>query len=312
MSGAVRRDEAGTTHTVGEACGKAILLGEHFVVHGIPALAIPLPGLRTRVEVARGRSPDITIDADIDDTAPVLEAVRRAGTLVGCGSEGLRVRSRSEVPLGCGLGSSAAFAVALVRALRGFVGAGPDPRIESELAFELERIAHGTPSGVDNTVVAFGRAIVFQRGTAPELLSPRGSLTLVVADSGKRHPTSEAVARVHAFAASQPVRFAEACEQVRRIVADGSSAFVSGDAATLGPRMDANQVLLREVGVSSPMLDRLVDAAKGASALGAKLTGAGVGGSVVALCEAEGAGAVRDALLTAGARSAFVNHLGEP
>lgn len=311
MSGAVRRDVAGTALSVGEACGKAILLGEHFVVHGIPALAIPLPDLKTHVQVEGADCAGVIVDADIEDIAPVVESVERAIALVGFRGGALRVRSRSEVPLGCGLGSSAAFAVALVRALRGLTGADPDPRIESELAFELEKIAHGTPSGVDNTVVAHGRAIVYQRGRAPELLSPRGSLALVVADSGVRHPTSEAVARVHAYAAARPGSFAEACEHVRRIVTGGTAAFLAGDSAALGPQMDANHVLLREVGVSSPMLDRLVDAAKGAFALGAKLTGAGVGGSVVALCEAGAVGAVRDALLSAGARSAFVNHLGE-
>lgn len=299
----------------GDACGKAILFGEHFVVHGARSLAVPLPGLRTTVRVARGGradgSPDaVRVSAALEDVEPVARTVRRAAELLGLHGP-WAVESRSDVPLGCGLGSSASFAVALVRALLDLEGQpAPADRV-SALAWELEKIAHGTPSGVDNTVVAHERGICFVKGQPPVPLRCGAPLHLIVADSGQRHPTSEAVGRVRARAERDPDGFRAVLARADAVVGRALTAFEAGDAAAVGSAMDENQALLAGVDVSSPLLDRLIGAARSAGALGAKLTGAGVGGSVIALATADAVGAVRASLLGAGARAAFATIVGE-
>lgn len=297
----------------GDACGKAILFGEHFVVHGLRALAVPLPSLRTRATITStaGARDAVEVIADVEHREPVIEAVRRATNLLGLRGA-WSLRTESSVPLGCGLGSSAAFAVALLRALLDHEGRREPTERISALAWELEKIAHGTPSGVDNTVVAHERAIAFRKGTAPVLLTCASPLHLIVADSGQRHPTAEAVGRVHAFASASPGEFGRICADVESLVTDALGAFTAGDAERLGGLMNDNHALLDRVGVSSPLLDRLNDAARGAGALGAKLTGAGVGGSVIALAAADRCDAVRSALAAAGARTTFVATLCPP
>lgn len=296
----------------GDACGKAILFGEHFVVHGGRALAVPLPHLRTSVRVARGvgAADDVRVVAELDDVEPVARTVRRAAELLGLPGP-WAVESRSEVPLGCGLGSSASFAVALVRGLCALAGRPASADEVSGFAWELEKIAHGTPSGVDNTVIAHERGICFVRGATPVPLRCGAPLHLVVADSGRRHPTAEAVGRVHAIAARDPEGFAATLAAAEVLVSRALFAFEAGDAPAVGRAMDENHALLASVDVSSPLLDRLVAAARAAGALGAKLTGAGVGGSVIALCAPPDAEAVRAALLEAGARAAFATTVGE-
>lgn len=289
----------------GDACGKAILFGEHFVVHGLRALAIPLPTLRTQARVERlGPGEQTEVHAGEGHRTSAMQAIARATDLLGL--EGAwRLETGSTVPSGCGLGSSAAFAVAMLRALLDHEGRSEPTQRISTMAWEIEKIAHGTPSGVDNTVVAHERAIAFRKGTAPVLLQCSAPIHLVIADSGQRHPTSEAVARVHAFAAGAPAEFARICADVDSLVAGALASFTTGDSERLGRLMDANHALLAQVGVSSPLLDRLVGCAREAGALGAKLTGAGIGGSVLALASPDRVEVVRDALLAAGARSAF-------
>jgi mevalonate kinase len=159
----------------------------------------------------------------------------------------------------------------------------PLPQL-NERAHALERLIHGTPSGVDDTVITHRRPLWLpRRGAAPELLDPPGNLELLLASSGAPGSTREAVAGVRELARRDEPRFSRLLARARELALLGREAFLAGDAWRLGRLMSENHGLLQQVGVSTGVLDRLVSAARQAGALGAKLTGGGRGGFVVLL-----------------------------
>ncbi len=259
--------------SLGRACGKVILLGEHFVVHGAPALAVPLTA--RQVELRLGRAPGAW---DVPEAArPALSEMLRHE---GVDPQAVTLALSTTLPLGAGLGGSAALAVALVRAL-----GEDDPARVNARAHALERLAHGTPSGIDDTVVTWQRPVWFQRGQAPEPFeAPLPPLWLAVVP--REGTTRQAVASVARFAQASPDRFAQLAARAARLAHDGRRALLAADFAALGAAMADNQALLAEIGVSSPALDRLIAAATAAGAA-CKLTGAGLGGAVVALAPPE-------------------------
>lgn len=311
------------------APAKLILCGEHAVVYGCPALAVPLEGIRAWVEL--GDSPGgVVVDArDLgrrwaiaDEPADPLSALS-ADMLARFGldaGEGLRIAIRSDIPIASGMGSGAAVATALVRALALRAGQELAPEQISRLVYESERRLHGTPSGIDNTVIAFERPIWFVRRTLPRrdgaeaaagepqepLIEPvaiGAPLRLLVGDTGVRSATHEPVGAVRRGWQADPARFEALFGQVAGLAAQARAALAAGDPAALGPLLDRNHTLLQQIGVSSPELDRLVLAARSAGALGAKLSGAGWGGVMLALATDASSAAVAAALRAAGATS---------
>ena len=292
------------------ASGKVILLGEHAVVYGRPAIAVPLSGLRATAILTphpgplRIQAPAVGIDAPLSDLPPDHPLAR----IVCLTAEHLRqpppdalLRIESDIPLASGLGSGAAVSTAVVRALAAWYGAPLDPPTVSALVYEVERIYHGTPSGIDNTVIAHEQPVYFIRGQPPEPLPVGGVLHLLVADSGVPSQTREVVGDVRRRWEAEPARYEALFDRVAEEVEAARRAIARGNARALGERMDANHEILREIGVSAPVLDRLVEAARRAGALGAKLSGAGRGGNVVALVELSTVDRVEAALRTAGA-----------
>jgi mevalonate kinase len=206
----------------------------------------------------------------------------------------------SNVPTGRGMGSSAATAVALVRALARAAGAELDAKTASALAFESEKVTHGSPSGIDNTVVALGRPIRFQRGSATEIAVGQ-LLTLLVADSGVPGPTRTMVAGVRERRDLRPAAYDAWFARIGGIAEESVAVLARGDVARLGRLMNANHLVLQAMRVSTPGLDRIVGAARLAGALGAKVSGAGGGGVAIALVTPATAAAVTEACLAAGA-----------
>ncbi len=206
----------------------------------------------------------------------------------------------STVPAGRGLGSSAAIAVALVRAVARAAGHELDDAVASELALAAERVAHGTPSGIDNTVVALGRPIRFVGGQATPLAVGE-PLTLLIADSGQPSATADMVAGVRARRDRSPQAYEDWFAQIGRLADEAAAALAHGNAIRLGRLLNTNHLALQAMRVSTPKLDLLVSAARTAGALGAKLSGAGGGGVVIALVTPDTAAAVSQALTAAGA-----------
>ena len=288
----------------GRASGKVILLGEHAAVFGRRALALPLDsGVTASVRECTGRT---TLEFASDDqpfAQPAVELDELANLVVGqLGLAGrhFEVRVQSAVPRACGLGSSAAIAVAVIRAFDHVFALGLSNEAVNDLAYTCEKVAHGDPSGIDNTVATYEKAVLYCKGAAQPMqkLELAEFPPIVIASSGVQSSTKEQVAAVAAKHAATPARYNAIFDEMDRISAEGAAALVRQDYRTLGILMNLCQGLLNAIGVSTPELERMVDIARKHGAAGAKLTGAGGGGCIVALCpgrEQQVALALRDA-----------------
>jgi len=305
------------------APGKLILLGEHAVVYGQPAIALPCAAVAVHVGVSPSDGP-LTVTSAQGDGRPALvvhiadapeddfiaAAVRAALAARGrdAASAPWHLALSSTIPEGRGMGSSAAVAVALVKAICTACGEDAEPEEARELAMAGERLAHGRASGIDPAVVAYARPIRFHNGVVTPL-RVREPLAFVVADSGESGGTHEAIAGVRARRDRQPGTYDGWFARIGGLVGDAVAALASGDVLRLGRLMDTNHLILQALGVSTPRLDRLVGAARSAGALGAKLSGGGGGGIVVALVRDDALEAVSQALQQAGATRVIVTRV---
>jgi mevalonate kinase len=258
----------------GWGSGKLILVGEHAVVHGEPAVAFAVD-LGTRATLLR-----LPEGAPHEVHAGFHDDQLHAAIVAALGPRGWRVELASTLPVGRGMGSSASLGVALARAR--FAAEALTPSVDDvfEAAMRVEAVFHGTPSGLDVAVSARGGALLYQRTPAPTFRAlPCPPWQLVVIDTGKKGSTRELVAGV---AARRPAidPHLSAIGVVAR-----AALGVLDDPRALGPLLDENHALLRQIGVSTPELDELCDVARGAGALGAKLSGAGGGGVAIALVD---------------------------
>jgi len=293
------------------ACAKVILFGEHAVVYGRPAVALPLPGLRARAEYLPGISPFSLEAPQIGVTSPLgalpaghplRETVQIVGERLGLELRTGTLRVTSEIPVASGLGSGAAVSTAIVRALAAAHGVDLAPPQVSAIVFEAEAVYHGTPSGIDNSVIALERPIVFVRGTPPQPLDLGAPFDLTIADSGEPSQTRVAVGAVREAWQRDTPTFERLFDDMGACTRQSLAALAEGNRPQVGALMNRNQDLLELLGVSTAGLERLVTAARRAGALGAKLTGAGMGGNVIALGETHQAAAIEAALEAAGAR----------
>jgi mevalonate kinase len=235
------------------------------------------------VEATEGDGPAVVSDdpALTADPRP-CELVVQAALLLGLDPSRIVLRVRSELPPGRGLGSSAALAVAALRALAPTRLARST---ELDAGRRLEAVFHGTPSGIDPAAAALGTCFRFVRGEPPSVTPLRLAepLPLVVAFGDRPRSTGAAVGGLRARWEADRPRHEALFDAVAAVVERGAQAMVAGDLAALGRTFDDNQALLETLGVSSDDVATLVSAARRAGALGAKLTGGGAGGAVIAL-----------------------------
>ena len=301
------------------APGKIILFGEHAVVYGQPAIAAPVSKLRARAVVApdmhahAGRvhiqAPDIGLDANLDelpDDHPLALTVRLVLAELGISNPlSFSIRVKSSIPLAAGMGSGAAVAVAMIRAVAGFLGKPLPLERVSALAFEVEKLHHGAPSGIDNSVVSYEKPIYYQRGQPIQVLTVTHPISVVIADTGISSSTAQAVGDVRRAWSEQPEHYEELFSRIGEISCTARRFIESGEIQRLGALMDENHDLLQQIDVSSPELDRLVAAARQAGASGAKLSGGGRGGNMIALVSPELGQVVAQALRAQGAVQAI-------
>lgn len=275
------------------AYGKVILLGEHAVVYGQPAFAVPLP-IAIEAEARRGGQVSRLIIADWNHDVELKTSTPGFGgalfrvmqTLIPQGDAGT-IRLFPHVPPGMGLGGSAAMAVAALRAISDAWHLGLNNDAINTYAFELETAAHGSPSGVDNTVATFGRALRFQRGTTPPMsfVEFTRPLSLVIGLSGEPGSTAATVAAVRARHDRDPARYQRLFAEIGSLTDEGIAAANSGDAHHLGELFNVCHGILNALGLSTPALESMIHIARSNGAMGAKLTGGGGGGAMVALVE---------------------------
>jgi mevalonate kinase len=300
--------------------GKIILFGEHAVVYGRPALAVPVTQVQATATVSGSsqggvwiEAPDISLSRELSrlhSEHPLAAAVGSVLTALKISDPpACTIHIQSTIPVASGLGSGAAVTVAVLRALSAFLGRPlPDDDV-NRLAFEIEKLHHGTPSGIDNTVVTYARPVYFSRGRLVETFHIGALLTFVIGDTGWKAPTKESVGAVRQLWQADPSRWEQVFDQVAGIVRQARRAMEAGDITGLGTLMDANHALLQEMTVSSLELDHLVAVARASGALGAKLSGGGRGGNMIALVREENAPTLAGALLSAGARRTIITTL---
>jgi mevalonate kinase len=304
------------------APGKVILFGEHAVVYGRPAIAVPVTEVQVIVTAEPApRDSGLTLVApELGESYPVstarqdnpLAAAARLTLARFCAPEpDATLVISSTIPIASGLGSGTAVSTALVRTLAGLLGRTLEAAEVSRLVFEVEKIHHGTPSGIDNTVIAYEQPIYFVHEQPVEQLRVATPFTLLIGDTGTRSPTKKAVEHVRRNRKRNPARYDALFDQIGDIVDDARQAIEAGDIGRLGPLMDDNHELLIELGVSSKKLDELVEAARFAGAIGAKLSGAGRGGNMIALVEDDAIEELTEALGEAGAKRVIRTRVGE-
>lgn len=297
------------------APGKIILFGEHAVVYGRPAIAVPVAEVQARAALHpagsgtgfRITAPDLGKDYDLaeadpdDPLATIVQATLQYLNQAAPPEATLKVSST--IPLGRGLGSGAAISTAIVRSLAQFLHHSLAPAEVSSLVYEVEKLYHGTPSGIDNTVVAFEQPVYFIKGRPIQRMRVKHPLTLVVGDTGIVAPTHMVVGDLRRSWQAKPERYEGYFDEVGVIVNQARVAIEEGrlGVMAIGELMNENQELLESLGVSSPELDGLIQVARQAGALGAKLSGAGWGGNMIALAEPQVAAGVAQALTQAGA-----------
>ena len=295
--------------TATSAPAKIILFGEHAVVHGQPAIAIPLGSLRARVELIGSaetlelRSPANDLLASLQwpgkSDPRLLDLLRVILEQLDCEAPALSLRLVSDIPPGSGLGSGAAISAALTRAIAAALGIQLNNDRLNDIVFETEKLFHGTPGGIDNTVVVHEQALCFTRGRPAVPVRMARPLRLLVADSGLRCATHIPVSAVREQLRQDPGLTGRRLEEIGRITRKAFEVLSGTRPGSPGPLMNRNHELLRELDVSCPVLDRLVAVALAAGACGAKLSGAGRGGNVIALvndaCESSVTRSLQDA-----------------
>ncbi|MFA6376305.1 MAG: mevalonate kinase [Candidatus Paceibacterota bacterium] len=265
---------------IGIAHGKTIFLGEHFSVYGTKIIGF---GIAKKITAEILKSPAMKINFGADDkTKQAIQVIKNS---LGAGNFKTSI-IESEIPVGSGLGSSASLMVAIIRACVSEFKLELGIDKINGIAFEAEKIFHGTPSGIDNTLSTYGGAIIFQKSLlGPIIERPviKNPLHLVLIDTGIKKDTLRMVQIVKNFKEKNEHEFAEILRKAENVVDEAITGLKQGNAKIIGMLMDENQELLSRIGVSHPENGKATTMARASGALGAKLVGAGGGGFCMAL-----------------------------
>jgi len=308
---------------VASAPAKVILFGEHFVVYGEPAIVLAIDKRAYAKAEARNdkrlylRSVNLNLagyfenenfkigQGDAKEAKSKFEPIKLVveKVLEKHGENvGLDIEINSTVPVAAGLGSSAAVAAAVTVAVGALLNVEMSNEDVFSITYEAERIVHGTPSGIDPAISTFGGTLLFQIDTGFKPLDVKTDIPLVIGDTGVERSTRVQVEKVRDVKEKYPRVVEPIMWAAREIVLRAIEALKENDLETLGDLMNINHALLYGAGVSDESLEWLINAARKAGALGAKLTGAGGGGCMIALTRNERLEQVLEAIQRVGGR----------
>ena len=259
---------------IGKSHSKIILMGEHAVVYGYPAIALPLKNIEVTcyIEAAKDR-------LRFDATDPLVTAIFAALRYLDIKDQPISYRIESMVPERRGMGSSAAVAIAAIRAVFDYFERDLPAQVLEMLANQAEIIAHTNPSGLDAKTCLSDHAIKFIRNIGFSPIEMGLGAHLVIADTGVHGHTREAVRAVEALEEKALIPM----HRLGDLVETAEQAIKEKDVLSLGQAMSQAHDNLRKLGVSSPEADKLVSSAIASGALGAKMSGGGLGGCIIAL-----------------------------
>ena len=301
--------------TAGSAPGKIILTGEHAVVYKRPAIAIPVQSVRAEAQLIvreagpRGKiwisDPKLSLNLwlhEMPEGEPLRQAIQLLQSrLLDEDHPTLSLQLDSSIPHTGGMGSSAAIALAVLRAMSCFRNHPLTLEEQIQLSYETEVIFHGTPSGIDNTVIALNQPVFFEPDLPPLPIQVHTSFDVLIADTGEASQTATAVANVRKLREQNQDSCEALFDEIAEISRKARNSIETGDTQELGRCFYENQERLEELGVSSDKLRTLIQAAYNAGALGAKLSGGGMGGNMIALVAPSSVDTVRISLEEQGA-----------
>ncbi len=306
--------------TKASAPGKIILFGEHAVVYGRPALAVPVTQVHADVDISDSDSagiwiqaPDINLHAELNTLPsdhPIASVIHNLFFLSRVSPfPALNIKITSTIPVASGLGSGAAVTIALTHALSSHINYPMTDEQVNAFAYEIEKLYHGTPSGIDNTVITYAKPVYFIKGQTFETFKVSQPFTIVIGDTGISAPTKESVGDVRKLWETDKPKWENVFDEIADISFSARRVIEEGWTKMLGTLMDENHALLQSMTVSSPELDKLVLVARNAGALGAKLSGGGRGGNMIALVEPDQAEAVAMSLIDVGAKHTIITQV---
>lgn len=279
------------------APGKVILTGEHSVVYGYGAIAVPVAQRRLHAYIHAASpgygtviaSEQMQVVARLGRTVDPLPALTRAlqSALDLAGRAEIpdwMIYLRGNIPVAGGMGSSAAAAAALVRAAGDALSMSMSNDEVNRIVLDSEVLQHGNPSGVDNTVVVWEQPVWFERTAGPSRMQTKAEATFLLADTGVRASTAEAVAGVSVRRDANVADYGRWLGEMGSVSLAVKDALVAGHMDVLPDLLNRNQEYLRRIGVSHPACERLIEAALAGGASAAKVSGAGLGGLVLVLC----------------------------
>jgi len=305
------------------APAKIILFGEHFVVYGEPAVVLAIDKRAYASVKMRSDSKIYINSADLEISGyfekngfiaerggqnaelklkPIKVAVQKVLERVRK-SVGVNVEIRSSIPVAAGLGSSAAVVAAVAKASSHLLNMELSKENIFNITFESERLVHGTPSGIDPTITTYGGVLLFRKGKVFTRIDVKKDIPLIIGNTEAERSTGGLVSIVRQMQEKYPSIINPIIKAGGKIVFNAVNALENYDFTKLGELMNINHALLCAIGVSTAPLEKLVYAAREAGAYGAKLTGAGGGGCMIALSPPKRTKQVYEAIEKAGGKA---------
>lgn len=302
----------------GQASGKIILMGEHAVVYGEPAIAMPFSAAQVTAVIRRSQTDRLDSAYYTGPLAQVPQALNNLKELLymlrqDFSAPPLLCTITSTIPAERGMGSSAAVAVAVTRAFLAWQQVEETPAGLLHYVNTSEKIAHGNPSGIDAAATSGREPIFFERDKPFSAFPLNLEGCLIVADTGVKGKTRDTVRDVASLLKTNPRQAQAAIHQLGTLTRQAREAISANQPRLLGLLMNEAHTLLQKLSVSDPMLDQLVQVARHNGAMGAKLTGGGRGGCMIALApDARSAASIAKQLEDTGAAATWIQRLGCP